>query len=99
MTLAQLADLLQLRRQLEERTATAEVLNRAQLVVRGAARPHEVRVIGVRESIGPRACRGHHGALLEDENRAPRAGEREHALDCVGAFRIGGRVASAVCHA
>ena len=46
----------------------------ASCVLRGAARAHEVRVVGVREPVRPRAEPGEHGALLEREHGVARAG-------------------------
>src|SRR5438477_3332346 len=65
MTLAKLSDFLQLRRQLAERAGAAEALDRTQLLVRGTTRSHEVRVVGIRKTIGTRAGRRDDGALLE----------------------------------
>lgn len=96
MALAQLADLLQLRRELDERAAAAELPDRAQLLVCGAARPNEVGMVGVRKPVGTGARRRHHRPFLEHEHGAPGAGECKHALDRVGPLGVRNRVASAV---
>jgi hypothetical protein len=96
MTLAQLRDFLQLRRQRRERTGTPKSLDRAQLLVRGAARANEIRMVGIRKSIRTGASRRQDGALLEDEHGAARSGKRQDSFDRVDAFRIGDDVATAV---
>ncbi len=96
MTLAQLADFLQLRRQLRERTGTPKSLDRAQLLVRGAARANEIRMVGIRKSIRTGARRRQDRALLEDEHGAARSGKREDSFDRIHALRIGDDVTAAV---
>ena len=96
MALAELGDLLQLRRQLLQIAGAAETLNRAQLLVGGTTRADEVRVVGIGQPIRARTGGAQDGALLEDEHRAACAGESEHSLDRVQPFRIGDGMAAAI---
>jgi len=98
VALAKIGDLLKLWRQLLQIARPPETLDGTKLLVSGATRPDEIRVVGVGESIGARTGRGEDGALLEHEHRAPRAGKREHALDRVGTFCIGDGMPAAVGH-
>src|SRR5262245_37354803 len=96
VSLAQLGNFLQSRRQLLQIPGATETLDCTKLLVRRTARANEVRMVGVGESIRARSRRGQDGALLEDEHGAAGAGECEHTLDRVDAFRVGDRVAAAV---
>ena len=96
MTLAELGDLPQLRRQLLQVAGSAEPLDRTQLLVGRTARANQVRMVGVGEAIRARAGRAEDGALLEDEDGAARAGECEHALDRVQPFGISDGVPASV---
>ena len=98
MSLAQFRDLLQAGGQLRELSRATEALDRAQLVVGCAARANEVGVVGVGESVRPRTRRGHDGALLEQEHRSIRTGEREDVGDRFQAFRIGNGMPTAIVH-
>ena len=96
MTLAQLSDLLQRRRQLAERAGAPKPLNRAQLLVRSPTRAHEVRVVGIRKPIRTGASRSQDSALLEDEHAASCSGKGEHSFDRIHAFRVRDGVTAAV---
>ncbi len=96
MTLAKLPDFLQLRRQLAERAGAAKSLDRAELLVRGAARANEIRMIGIRKSIRTGTSRRQDGALLEHEYGASRPGKHEDSFDRIHAFRVRDDVAAAV---
>lgn len=96
MSFPQFRDLLQSRRQLLQIPGAAEALDRTELFVRGAARAHEVCVIGIGEPVRTRARRRHHGTLLEEQDCSPSAGEREHACDRLDAFRIRESVTTAL---
>ncbi len=66
------------------------------LPVRGARRPHEVRVVGVGEAIRPPACRADNGSFLEDEDGVVRTSRCKHIGDRLGAFRVGDGVPATI---
>ncbi len=69
---------------------------RLELSPRRSTRPHEVRVIRVRESVRPSADLRDYGALLEREHRLGGAHEGEQGLDRLPALRVYGRVGRAL---
>ena len=69
-----------------------ETVQRLELRVRGAARPHQVGVVGVREPVGVGARRGEHGLLLEREHEVDGAGRHQDVGDRLGSLGVGGRV-------
>jgi hypothetical protein len=99
MPLTQLCNFLKARRQLRELPAPAQTVHRAELLVRRPARPHEVGVVGVRKAVGAGARAGHDGALLEDEYRLARAGQREDVRDRLHPLCVCDPVPFAVEHA
>jgi hypothetical protein len=92
----ELGDLLKSRRELRELAAPPQSFYGSQLIVCGAARPDQVRVVGVRQAIRPRARRCHHRALFEEQDRAARAGKRERVGNRLDSFRVGDGVPSTV---
>jgi hypothetical protein len=96
MSLTQLCNFLEARRQLRELPAPAQTVHRAELLVRRSARPHEIGVVGVRKTVGAGARAGHDSALLEDEDCLARAGQREHVRDRFHPFGVCDRVPCAV---
>ncbi len=96
MTLAELGDLLQALRQLPELAASAQALDGAKLIVGRAAGPNEIRVIGVRKSVGARSRRGHHGSFLEEDDRLVCSGKREDVRDRLESLRVRHRMPAAV---
>ena len=75
-----------------------EPAHRLELRMRGAARPHEVRVVGVREPVRVGARRRHDGALLEHEHDLGRARGDEGVRDRLRPLRVGDRVPRALEH-
>ena len=76
--------------------AAPQHLDRAQLRVCGAARTHQIRVIGIRESVRARPRRGHDGRFLKHEHGVTRAGCDEHVRDRFRPLRIGDGMVAAV---
>jgi hypothetical protein len=97
--LPQLCDLLEARWQLRELPAPAEAAYCTQLLVSSAARPHEIGVVGVRQAVGAGTGTGHDGALLEDQDRAARAGKRQDVGDGLHPLCIRHRMSLALEHA
>jgi hypothetical protein len=97
--LAELGDFLETRRKLCQLAAPAQALDCSQLVVRGSARPHEVRVVGIRQAVGPRARGGHNCALFEQQDGPACAGERERVGDRLDSLGVGDGVAAAIEYA
>ena len=58
--------------------------------MRGPARAHEIRVVGVREPVRVGARRGEHGLLLEREHEVDGACGNQDVGDRLGSLRIGG---------
>ena len=75
--------------ELGESIVGSKLLNGLELVTSGAARPHEVGMVGVGEAIRTRARLRYDSALLECEDRLRRAHDREQGLDRLPALRIG----------
>jgi hypothetical protein len=96
VSLSELGDLLKSRWELGQLAASAKSLDCSELVVRGAARPDQVRVVGVRQAICPWARGRHDGALFEEQDGAAGAGKRECVGDRLDSLRVGDGVASAV---
>jgi hypothetical protein len=74
VSLSELGDLLQSRRQPRQLTTPTQSLDGLQLVVCGSARPDEVRMIRVRQAIGPRARGRDDRALFEVQHGPARTG-------------------------
>jgi len=96
VSLSELCDLLKARREPRQLVTPAQPFHGSQLVVRGAARPDKVCVVGIRQAIGPRACGRHDRALLEEQDSPARAGECECVGDRFESLRVGDGVPSAV---
>lgn len=96
MPLPELTDFLQPRRQVCEIAGSTQSLDCAQLLMCGAARSHEIRMVSIREPVGPRPRRGHHSALLEQDDRAPGTRERKHTGDRLHPLGVGNRVPPAL---
>jgi hypothetical protein len=88
VSLAELGDLLKSRRESRQFAAPTQSLNGLQLVVRSSARPDQVRVVGVRQAIGPRAGSRYDGALLQQQHGPARAGEGECVCDRFDSLRV-----------
>ena len=69
-----------------------ETVQRLELRMRRPARPHEIRVVGVREAVGVGARRREHGLLLEREDEVDGAGGHQDVGDRLGSLGVGGRV-------
>ena len=82
-------------RQLLEPTVGTKPLDGDELSLRGAARAHEIRVVGVREPVRARARLGDDRALLERQDRLGGAHECEQRLDPLPALHVGERVGRA----
>ena len=85
-------DLAQLRRELVEPALALEPPDRPELRLGGAARAHDVRVVGVGEPVRPGARRRDDGLLAEAQRRLLRAEEREELGDRLDALRVRDRV-------
>jgi hypothetical protein len=96
MSLTQLCNFLEARRQLRELPAPAQTVHRAELLVRRSARPHEIGVVGVGKAVGAGASTSHDGALFEEEHSLARAGKREDVRDRLHPLRVCDRVPFAV---
>jgi hypothetical protein len=96
VSLSQLGDLLKSCREPRQLAAPAQPFHGSQLVVRGSARPDEVRMVGIREAIGPRARGRHDRALFEEQDSPARAGKCECVRDRLESLRVGDGVPSAV---
>jgi hypothetical protein len=84
----ELGDLPKSRRELRQLAGPAQSFYRSQLLVCGTARPDQVRVVGVRQAIRPRARRRHHGPLFEEQDGAVRAGKRERVGNRLDSLRV-----------
>ena len=69
-----------------------EPVERLELRVRRPARPHEVRVVGVRETVRVGARRGEHRLLLQRQDEIDSACGDENVRDGLGSLGVGGRV-------
>ena len=85
-------DLLELAGQRRERSALLELVDGAQLLLRGPARAHEVRVVGVREPVRGCAGRADHRVLVDGEGGVTRSGQGEHVGDRLRSLRERNRV-------
>ena len=90
--------LTELRRQFPQRPSPLQALDRPDLSLRRATRPDEVRVIGVRQPVGPRLRRSHHALLLEGEHGVARTRRGERVRDRPQPFGVGDRVPAALEH-
>ena len=93
---AKLADLPQSLGKHVEATVALEPADRAQLDVRGATRPDEVRVVGVCEPVCLGARRADDRVLVERERGVAGTGQRESVGDRLGSLRVGDCVATPV---
>jgi hypothetical protein len=98
VTLAQLGDLLESRREPCQLAASAQALHGLELLVRGPAGPNEICMVGIRQAIRPGARGGHDCAFFEKQNGRVCAGERECVCDRFDSFRIGDSVTPAIEH-
>jgi len=96
MALAELGNFLQPCRQPLELAVATQPLYGAQLIVCRTARPNEIRVVGVCETVGARSRRGHHRSFLEEEHRLICSGKRKDVGDRVEPLRVRQRVPAAV---
>src|SRR4051812_34791684 len=96
MPRTQLRDFLQRRRELGQLAASPQRPHCAKLHVRGTADAYEVRMVGVREPVRPRARRGDDASLLEDEDGVARAGSGKDVRDRLGSLGVRDSVSSAV---
>src|SRR5918995_2453286 len=90
------SDLLEFGPQAIEAPRRGERPYRKDLLVRGPTRADEVGVVGVRLTVGTRACRGDDRVLVEREHDVARPGFGEHVGDRLPALRVRDRVAAAV---
>ena len=88
MSLSQLGDLLKSRGELRQLAALTKSLDGSELVVCSTARPDEVRVVGVRQSVRSRACGRHDRAFFEEKDGAARTGKRECVGDRLDSLRV-----------
>ena len=88
MSLPELGDLLESRGQPRQFAAATQSLDGFQLVVCGSARTDQVRVVGVRQAIGPRARGRHDRALLEEQHGSARAGKGECVRNRFDSFGV-----------
>jgi hypothetical protein len=98
MRQAELGELLERLRQTREGATALEPAQGAELSASGTARPHEVRMVGVREPVGACLRRPDYGTLGERQDRASRAGSREELPDRCRTFRVRRRVIAALLH-
>jgi hypothetical protein len=96
VSLPELGDLLKSRRQPRQFTTPAQSLDGLQLIVCSSARPDEVRVIRIREAIGPRPCGRDDRSLLEEQHGPARTGQSECVRDRFDSLRVGNGVPTAV---
>ena len=81
MAFAKLGDLLESRGEPRQLAAPTQSLHGSQLVVCRSARADEVRVVGIRQPVCPRARRRHDRALFEEQDGPAGAGKRERVRD------------------
>lgn len=96
VSLPELGDLLQSRRQPRQFSTPTQTLDGLQLIVCSSASPDEVRVIRVREAIGPRPRGRDDRALLEEQHGPARTGEGKCIRDRLHSLRVGNGVSPAV---
>jgi hypothetical protein len=96
VSLPELGDLLKSRGESRQLAAPTQSLHGLQLVVCGSARPDQVRVVGIRQAIGPRARGRYDRAFFEEQHGPTRAGKGECARDRFYSFRVGDSVPPAV---
>ncbi len=96
MSLPQLGHFLKSRGELRQLAAPTKSLYGSELVVCGTARADEIRVVGVRQPVRPRARGRHDRALFEEQNRAARACKRECVGDRLDALRVGDGMPSTI---
>ena len=97
--LSKLGHLTKLIRQPAQPTVRLELADRRDLPVRSPARPDEIRVVGVRHPVRPRARLGDDRVLVEGKRGVAGSGEREGVGNCLGTPRVGGCIAAAVVDA
>jgi len=88
VSLPQLGDLLKSRGELRQLAALTKSLNGSELVVCSTARPDEVRVVGVRQSVRPRACGRHDSTFFEEKDGTACSGKRECVGDRLKSLRV-----------
>ena len=91
-----LRDLTQRIRQTLELVGPLEASHRLYLRVRSAARPDEIRVVRICETVCSGAGRREHRVLLESEQDVVRADDPEHVRDRLDPLRVGDRMTRAV---
>lgn len=82
----ELCELAELVRQLGEAAVPLETPDRPELDVSRSARTGDVRVVRVRQPVGPAPSCGNNSALAESERRFVRAEEREQLGNLVCCF-------------
>jgi hypothetical protein len=92
----ELGDLLKSRREARQLAASTKPFHGLQLFVRGTARPDQVRVVRIRQAIGPGARGRHDGALFEEQHGPVRPGEGECVRDRLDPFRVRDSVPASV---
>ena len=85
---AQLRDFPQGVVEFRELTASAELCDCRELLVRGATRPDEIRMVGIREAVCACTCRAHHCLLFQRQHDAARARGGESGTDLLRALCV-----------
>jgi hypothetical protein len=96
---SQLGYFLQSRRQPLELSASPQALDCAELLVRGPACAHEVRMVCVGQTVRAGAGCRHHRTFLEEEHCLTCTGQCEEVGNRLQPLCVGNRVAPAVQHA